>query len=151
MLPKRHNLSGFRGESLIEVVVVASILSIALVALVSLTTTSLARNRLAKERIVATRLAQEGLEWAISERNRWGFDELDKPGVYCLNTFPSAAANLTSSCGGSWIDEAHLGKMYTRSLEIIHNNSDQLLVKSTVSWRDVTITLQSQLSRWEKE
>jgi len=104
MSAKRHNQRGVRGESLIEVVVVASILSVALVALVSLTTTSLARNRLAKERIVATRLAQEGLEWTISERNRWGFDEIEKKvdqdsgHGYCFNTNKQPVINSTTGC-----------------------------------------------------
>lgn len=61
------------GDTLIEVVVVAFMIMTSFIAMASLATVSLTRNITAKERVVATRLAQEGLEYLRSERNRLGF------------------------------------------------------------------------------
>ena len=51
------------GQSLIEVVIAAAIIVIGSTVLVSAVTSAMANNRLSKERIIATRLAQEGWEW----------------------------------------------------------------------------------------
>lgn len=52
-----------KGQSLIEVVIAVGIIGMASVVLVSAVTRAMANNRLSKERIIATRLAQEGWEW----------------------------------------------------------------------------------------
>lgn len=105
MYPSRSQ----RGSTLIEVVVVAFIVVIALVALANLTMVSLSRNRQAKELAVATRLAQEGLEWFKDQRNNLGYDEFStissvmEIGLWCVNQ--SAAFGLGSSSSTTpWTD-----------------------------------------------
>lgn len=51
-----------RGQTLIEVVAAAAVVMVASVTLLAAVTGALANNRLAKERVIATRLAQEGVE-----------------------------------------------------------------------------------------
>jgi len=53
---------------------VTLLVGVALVALANLTMVSLGRNRSVKDQVVATRLAQEGVEWLKSQRSVWGYD-----------------------------------------------------------------------------
>ena len=61
-----------KGQTLIEVVAAIAVIMVAGTVLVSALTGALANNRLAKERMIATRLSQEGIEWIKQERYRSG-------------------------------------------------------------------------------
>jgi type II secretory pathway pseudopilin PulG len=77
-----------QGQSLLEVLMVAGLMGILMVILVGVSTTSIDRNREAERRTVATRLAQEGVEWLSSERDRVGWMQLNLlmggSGSWCL-------------------------------------------------------------------
>lgn len=94
---QRSNRFETKGTTLLEVLVVSFLVAMALVALVSLTFVSLSRNRQAKDVVVQTRLAQEGIEWFKKERLRLGFDgllaqaELMRGNQYCLKDIESLA------------------------------------------------------------
>lgn len=98
------------GQSLIEVLLAAAVVGIALTALVSVTTAAVARNREAKERAIATRLAQETVEAYRIVRDTQGWDYLinnllsqDSGGsvtkniINCIDEGDIALANLPSS------------------------------------------------------
>lgn len=99
-----------RGTTLLEVLVVSFIVVTALVALASLTFVSLGRNRQTKDMVVATRLAQEGIEWFKSQRLANGFDSVATEAVilngleYCLkdiqtdSDYNSVILNLNDGC-----------------------------------------------------
>jgi Tfp pilus assembly protein PilV len=152
-----------RGESMIEVVVVTFTLVVVLVAIVSLTTVSIARNRLAKERTVATRLAQEGLEWVKYERDRLSFDEVvtivdgNTINDCILTSFPEVTSDgkggllglNSSSCSEiAYVDETNLGKVYQRRMQLTDNGDGSITVAMTVAWRDTSVQLSSIISRW---
>ncbi len=147
MLSKRNKPKLVNGDSLIEVMVVAFILVTSLTALASVVTASVARNRLAKERVVATRLAQEGLEWLMSERNKWGFNDVNRPGVYCLYTFPD---DVTQLVGDSSDCQTNLNEKYKRTITIESAELDTVMVTATVTWGNSTVTQQGKLSKWAK-
>lgn len=67
-----------KGQSLLEVLMVAGLMGVLMVILVGVSTTSINRNQQAENRTVATRLAQEGVEWIRSERDRVGWLQLAK-------------------------------------------------------------------------
>lgn len=160
MLPKRvPSLSSQRGQALLEVVMVAFILLMALVALISLTTVSIARNRLAKERSVATRLAQEGLEWLKYERDRAGFDAvasvLNTP--YCISEFPAGGIEALpgGECGaGDYVDAGGLGNTFMRTVVFTVGPGfpvSEVRMAVTVAWRSVNaVTLEGVITRWER-
>ena len=138
MLAKIRN--NCRGQSLLEVVMVAFILVIALVAMLSLTTVAIARNRLAKVRVVDTRLAQEGLEWIRSEKNRLGINSiptLSEP--YCLSTFPPIEDNGggislldTSGC----VSMSGSNNKFVRTVTFSDGDTDQKQVMVVVTWNN---------------
>lgn len=93
-----------RGATLIEILITTVFVTLVLVALTNLTMVSLARNRAAKEQSVATRLAQEGIDWLKSERTRRGFSELSTSlpdGIYCMDGDFHIVAYNQNTCGFS--------------------------------------------------
>lgn len=56
------------GQSLLEVIAAVAVIMVAAVVLTSAMTNAMANVRLAKERVIAARLAQEGVEWIRVER-----------------------------------------------------------------------------------
>jgi Tfp pilus assembly protein PilV len=62
------------GQAIVEVVLAAGLVLVALTVLVAAVSRAVASNRLAKERVIATRLAQETVEWMNSQRSgsNWG-------------------------------------------------------------------------------
>lgn len=147
------------GQSLLEVVMVAFVLVMALVALISLTTVSIARNRLAKERVVATRLAQEGLEWVKYERDRVGFDgvaaKIDKS--YCLVGLPLTIDGgieglPEGECGASdWVNEVGFGNLFQRNMRLSSTfDPDEVQVLVEMIWRGKTLELEGAIRRWER-
>lgn len=147
------------GQSLLEVVVVTFILLMALVALISLTTVSIARNRLAKERTVATRLAQEGLEWFKYQRDSMGFDQVANltSGIYCLSSLPENISSLPiGECNDAededWVVVENSPRLFQRNLNIsIPPSGDEVQALVEVSWRgDKTVALEGVVKKWER-
>lgn len=150
-----------QGDSLIEVLVVSFILMTTLVALTSLTTISVARNRLSRERVVATRLAQEGLEWLKSERDRLGYD------TFATTVFPidgddyciPLASGLLEAPVGSPADPKTLDACkvattpYYRWVRMdIDDTNDRITLMVSVWWpgQPNEITIQGLLTKWQK-
>lgn len=108
MLDKSRNQDG---ATLIEIVIVAGVLIMIMTAVVNLMVASLSRNRVAKERAVATRLSQEAAEWLKNEHARLGWldfgnrlNNLGNDGSICLTTIPDVITDptySTCSCGSS--------------------------------------------------
>jgi Tfp pilus assembly protein PilV len=73
-----------RGQTIVEVVVAAGVMAVALTVLTSAVVSALANNREAKERAIATRLAQEVVEAFRFHRDNagWGgfWDMVEDPG-----------------------------------------------------------------------
>lgn len=119
-----------QGSTLIEILIAAFILTISLVALVSLTTLSIARNRMSKEKSVATRLAQEGMDWMIAERNTLGYDDLSTSlpvATYCINDFETRTSDECTA-------ENNLLDLYKRELIVSESDSDKMIYKVKVYW-----------------
>lgn len=93
-----------KGQSLLEVLMVTGLMGVLMVILVGISTTSINRNKQAENRSVATRLAQEGVEWIKSERDRVGWLQLAKKmelgKTWCIANTGMEVEDLadTSSC-----------------------------------------------------
>jgi Tfp pilus assembly protein PilV len=151
-----------KGESIIEVVIVAFFLASMFTALVSLVIMSVSRNRLAKERTVATRLAQQGMEWLRSERDFLGYGDFENKmsvgsGNFCIvNTDESLGSFSPPTCTTTNPDDsgdcskcadASLG--YKRWVAVTFN-PPQIDVTMHVVWGKEEITQTGVLSQWQR-
>jgi type II secretory pathway pseudopilin PulG len=126
-----------RGSTLIEILVVTFILGISVTAMVSLITMSMARNRLAKERAVATRLAQEGIEWVRAERDRLGFSGLDvlQGGeTYCLDSLTKPIEDVTVECGPTAF-VPNVDPDYVREMMVSTADGTSVVFEVVVTWQ----------------
>ena len=162
MLQKKNKLNGF---TLIEMVIVAMLLLIVIATLVSVTTVALARNRESKERTVATRLAQEGIEWIRSERDRLGYDAIvnmiptaAEAKEYCMPRVPTVAEGGFPSFSASACEDTGwvtgYNDLFIRRLLLTNTGSD-VEVKVIVSWkksgdRENYASMSGVLSQWAK-
>jgi len=142
--------------SLIEVLVFVTIISLFFITAVTITVFSLKNSKNQEYRILATRYAEEGIEWIKQEKeDDWQlFTTRDDSGgsgtTYCLN---SLDWNNKSDCNESYA----LGppNIFKRNLLIINSGSpvDRISADMTVSWleNDVEqkIILKSVLNLWE--
>jgi type II secretory pathway pseudopilin PulG len=94
----RNRLKKNQGQSLVEILVVAGLLSLMLTGIVSTVIISVNNNRKVKARTVATRLLQEGVDWVRGERDRLPWidfeDRLLAADVFCLNSLRDGSGNL---------------------------------------------------------
>jgi type II secretory pathway pseudopilin PulG len=118
------------GQTLIEVLLVTGVMALLLTALVSVMTTSIARNRLSQERSVAVRLAQEGVEWFRGERDRLGW-----------NQFISELGSSTNIClpdASVAVDDN--AEMRFRECDVVSYNTDYI---NQIYWRDLVLYYQN--------
>lgn len=131
------------GQTLVEMVVAVGMVSLVLVAIVSGIAISIRNSRFSKNKALATRFAQEGVEKFRFYRDEFGwepfFEVMSDPGVssdYCLNEFPLSLENIDGklgSCAGDTIDD---GMVYTRyaRVEITTLSPQRVDVVVGVSW-----------------
>ena len=144
------------GFSLIEVLVFITIISLFFITAVTITVFSLKNSKIQQYRILATRFAEEGMEWVKQEKeDDWQVftlhDDSAGPGVsFCLN---SLDWNTKTNCNGIY----SLGppNIFKRILVITNsgNPANSIKVNVTVSWLENSfeqkITLKSVLNLWE--
>lgn len=127
-----------KGFSLVEVLIFTGVLSLFFVAAMSVATYNLKAMKIQEHKILATRFAEEGVEWAKEEKESdWStFINYDTAGTgttYCLN---SLDWNIASSCGDSYT----LGTPAFYKRELLITNSalpvDQVNITVTVNWKE---------------
>ncbi|MFA6533002.1 MAG: type II secretion system protein [Patescibacteria group bacterium] len=132
----------FQGFSLVEVLVFISVLGLFFTAAMSVTTFNLRNMKIQEHKILATRYAEEGLEWVKDEKETdWStFITHDTSGtgtMYCLNSLEDGWGIL-GDCGESY----SLGSppFFFRNLLIKNtgNPVDQVDVTTTVTWKEGT-------------
>ena len=162
MLVRRNE----RGESIIEVVIVAFFLASMLTALVSLIMASVARNRLAKEQAVATRLAQQGLEWLRNQRDEMGQEPFATlatiDGDYCLDTTinnkPPIPFSQTFLCSGALhtCSESNCAVALNSGTQNYYRwatkteTGSQINLNVTVKWGSGQVVQSGVLNKWQR-
>jgi len=122
--------------SLVEVLVFTAVLGLFFVAAISITTFNLKNMKIQEHKILATRYAQEGIEWVKQEKeDDWSIfitRGSDGGTTYCLNT--SLSWDSSSPCGSY-----DLSTIYKRELVITNSGSpvNQVEVSVTVYWQDM--------------
>ncbi|MCH7951466.1 hypothetical protein IH980_01835 [Patescibacteria group bacterium] len=150
------------GQMLIEILIAIAVVVLVLVAVVSRVVEAVRNANFARNQVLATRFAQEGIEWTRSQRDRLGWTDfvtaLDgNPVTYCVLDLSSNIEVLSAgSCTGTIS-----GTIFDREIVIDFVNDsdpdaeDYVDVTSTVSWQDRVgthdSTLVTRLSKWNKQ
>lgn len=152
-----------KGTSIIEIVIAASLISIAVIAALSLSNNSQKQNIYARDLAEATKYASEASDWLRTERNDLGWatisskiDSDGSPSTYCLNSLPSRSSNedFTNLVPSSCPEEDYLlNTTYQRELEIETTdlNTGIIRAKIIVSWIDQTprqASIELELTQW---
>lgn len=124
-----------KGFSLIEVLVFVTVLGIFFVAAISITTFNLRNMKIQEHRIIATRYAEEAIEWLKQEKEDGWIEFIARGSLggttYCLNN-SSLSWGSPGSCAGYG-----LGTIYKREL-LIKDSGETIM---TVSWQDMGAVL----------
>lgn len=139
-----------KGTSIIEIVIAASLISMAVIAALSLANQSQKQNSYAKNLSEATKYATQGADWIRNEKNTLGWSTINtlSDGTYCLNDFP---LDMTAIQSGSCDSASHVDStIFTREIEMV-KSVDTINITVIVSWieqvkRQATIELE--LSSW---
>ena len=118
--------------SLVEVLVFTAVLGLFFVAAMAVATFNLKNIKIQEHKILATRFAEEGIEWVKQQKeDDWtGFIARGSSAgtIYCLNSL----GWTSGSCG-----DYSLGTIFKREL-VIKNSGDAVL---TVYWQDMGTVL----------
>lgn len=128
------------GQTLVEMVVAVGMVSLVLVAIVSGIAISIRNSRFSKNKALATRYAQEGIEKFRFYRDEYGwepfFNEMQSGGEdYCFADFPLSLEDISDRTGNC-TTETISGTEYTRYAQVIVTTipSDWVDVVIGVSW-----------------
>lgn len=155
----------YRGTSIIEVVIAAALISISVIAALSLANHSQKQNTYARDLAEASKYIAEGADWLRTERDELGWatmaakvEEDDAVGdtSYCLNSLPTSQeqtdfTNLTpSSCDPT---DFIPGTIFQRQVVIDPPAAGSGILKATivVTWSDNIAreaTLEMELTQW---
>jgi Tfp pilus assembly protein PilV len=126
-----------RGQSMFEVVLALFIITMIIVAVVILSTNSIANSLFSRSKTQASRYSQEAVEWLRNERetNSEDFITATNNSVYCLNTNPPDFSK-TGACSST---ELISGTIFKR--QVTFTTSDvfsKSIINATVvtSWND---------------
>ncbi len=148
------------GQSLVEVLIALSVMTVVLLSVVAAVLLSLKTADRSKHRVRATFLANEGIEWLRGQRSRFGwnqFSELDALGgdgtTYCLNTLPASISDLTpANCSDK------LDNVYVRRIILTLQSVDTMDVVVEAEWGQVrqgsgepfSTQVKATFSNWEE-
>ncbi len=129
------NMTLHQGNSLIEVVVAAAIVALILVGLVNVTTTNLSNSQYSRNKTLATKYADEALEWIRIQRDALGWDALSyfasaSPPDYCMNTLVWTYGGLCDNT------DARIDELFHRDVNLYLDplETGKITVTVKVSW-----------------
>jgi Tfp pilus assembly protein PilV len=139
-----------RGTSIIEIVIAAALISIAVIAALSLMNQSQKQNTYARDLAIATKYASQGADWIRNERNRVGWATLYDvdDGTYCLNTLPT---DFSSMEVGSCSDTSFIESTIFQREVIIVKDSDSINITIAITWLEQVerqTSIEMELTSW---
>ncbi len=143
-----------RGTSIIEIVIATALISVSVIAALSLTNHSQKQNTYAKSLAEATKYNNQATDWIRTQRSLLGWTVMaSKPsGIYCLNTFPANFNNLPSlgSCAAnSFISGTIFQRQIT--LDTSAQATGKIKITTAVIWLEKiarSATTEMELTSW---
>jgi type II secretory pathway pseudopilin PulG len=140
------------GSSIIEVVIATAMISMAIIAALSLTSKSQSQSNYARRSSEASKYATQVSDWLRGERDNLGFAELASVpnGLYCLVSLPPDINSLplAGDCGSNDL----IDNLYQRSLILDSTSTvDTILATIEVVWQDSTTRstkINLELTKW---
>jgi len=129
------------GTSIIEIVIATALISVSIIAALSLMNRSQKQNTYARQLAEATKYATQASDWIKTERNILGWATMASlpDGTYCLNVLPVDFTEIISGeCDATdYIDSTN----FQRQIEILKtsdpvNNLDAVKITIKVSWME---------------
>lgn len=161
------------GSSILEIIIATALISIAIIAALSLMNNSQKQNTYARDLAEATKYATQAAEWLRTERDRIGWASIASKvnldainagsanSVYCLNIIPNVEtpdyANFSDLVAETCADNDYIPSVPTnvfqRELNINTTNPDKLNITITVTWPWVEGTkhqakIEMELAQW---
>ena len=131
-------MKSHKGQSLFEVVVAVGVIALIMVGVVTLSTRSIRNSRFARDESLATKHAQELLEWLRNERdNSWSglTSKIAAPnwGLWCLPDL-SWTSSVAGVCNdpGYWVNIP--GTFYKREIQMDLPSPERIDVTVWVYW-----------------
>jgi len=127
-----------KGQFLVELIIAFFVMALVVVAIVGLSTTSVKNSSSTRDKTVARKYAEEGMEWIRKRRDvkwqsLWAHGGRDNFKTFCFNSFPySEGGWVGGNCGDSFIS----GTIFSRELRLQRGGEDALDVQVVVSWDD---------------
>lgn len=154
--PRSFSKAGF---SLVEVLVFVTVLSLFFVIALTVTTFNLRNLKIQEHKILATRYAEEGMEWVKQEKeDDWQSFSLHDDGTgttYCINSLNWNTSNASVDYDCNDYGLGNPVSIFSRSLVITNSSTpvDSAATKVTVSWKEnnvvQSVVLKSVLNLWE--
>lgn len=139
------DLNGIRGFSLVEVLIFISILAVFFVVAASVATYSLRVMQSNESRLLATRYAEELVEWLRGEKeqdwNQFNNKASNSPGTaWCFNA--DTISNFPGSSGSCAASDFSLGNpdRFKRNVVLIQDSTGGVRTNITVSWQEGSST-----------
>ncbi len=141
------------GQSLVEVVVAIGAMSLLLVALLTTVSLSVKNSRVAKDRVQAVSLANEGIELMRAYRD---YDYAEFYGKARVDTYNLAyswvvADGLTDNCSTTAFD---IRSFYRRCVLLTNVDATSTDVEVTVDWQEGSrvhqVSQSTRLTQWER-
>jgi Tfp pilus assembly protein PilV len=137
-----------RGQTLIEIIIATGIIALVMTSIVAVITVSVKNTAEAKAKSVATKYAQEAMEFFRAQRTLLGWETfvagLPANGAqksYCMVTVPSLTTQYTSIVGrvcdaSRNADYVDVKRTFLRQADLQMISSDQVNVTVHVDWQD---------------
>lgn len=154
----------YRGTSIIEVVIAAALISISVIAALSLSNHSQKQNTYARDLAEASKYLAEASDWLRTERDELGWATIaDKvetdvavgDSTYCLNTLPSSISLDFTTLPASSCDPSEfiLGTVFQREITLDPPVPNSGVLKATIAVRwlekvEREATLEMELTQW---
>jgi len=152
------NFKNKRGFTLLEVLIAVSVLVIGTVAAFSTITSTIRSTTFAKDKLIASFLAQEGIEIVKNIRNtNWiqgnAWNQGLSPGSWQADYNDPALSNyngafLNSGSNGYSYDPGGTPTKFQRKITITQISPDELKVKVEVFWQGHTYEVTSIITNW---